>query len=415
MSSMIMNSVLCFLQSAYNDYSKEAIFEIIYSFYSENEIFEAKSTLCNTLKHDLKSRREPNKKRKDLEDIMEMFSVFMNFENNSTIFVSNSYKNMPPSGFDTISPVLTSLLAEVAKLKEDYLLHTTSVKELSLEMNNLSNDGKMNQILLQNVATKDDVLELKQSIRSLTRVNLGMEVRRLSDVSNFIPSTQHTVASQISEASCADDTLLGNFVSDLRFDEAPTAPNLSLLEMNDNPEGECHGDQHQFSTNLKNKELKYNTVAAKPPINNNELKKRKNSFLKRPPLIVVKDSNVEDESKSKLLSTDEDGFTEVRNRKIRKITTGTKTNFSSTSFKSAMRYADLYIGRCAEDTTTEKLTEYLTTELSIEPRSCQKINTKVPYSTAFKLTVNFNDRKKLFIPNSWPEGVICKKYFVSNK
>ena len=80
-----------------------------------------------------------------------------------------------------------------------------------------------------------------------------------------------------------------------------------------------------------------------------------------------------------------------------------------------MRYADLYIGRCAEDTTTEKLTEYLTTELSIEPRSCQKINTKVPYSTAFKLTVNFNDRKKLFIPNSWPEGVICKKYFVSNK
>ena len=45
---------------------------------------------------------------------------------------------------------------------------------------------------------------------------------------------------------------------------------------------------------------------------------------------------------------------------------------------------------------------------NVEFRSCQKINTKVPYSTAFKLIVNFNDRKKLCIPNSWPED---KKIF----
>ena len=102
-------------------------------------------------------------------------------------------------------------------------------------MKNVSNDGKVRQILLE-------------SIRSLTRVNLGMEVRRLSDISHLIPTTQHTIASQLSEASCADDTVLENFISDLRFNEGPTAPNLSLIEMNNKPEGGYHCDQHQFST-----------------------------------------------------------------------------------------------------------------------------------------------------------------------
>ena len=114
--------------------------------------------------------------------------------------------------------------------------------------------------------------------------------------------------------------------------------------------------------------------------------------------------------RSKVKSTDEDGFTIVTSKRKnrRPTTTGTKTSFDGISFKSAERCTDLYIGRCAEDTTEDQLVQYVKSVVSVTPRGCQQIQTKVPFSSAFKLTINANDKHELFKSEFWPKGVIIK-------
>ena len=67
----IVNRILCFINSAYADYSYDSLLEVAYSFYSHEEIKVAKELLCTLLKKDLIWREDPNKRRKNLKDILE--------------------------------------------------------------------------------------------------------------------------------------------------------------------------------------------------------------------------------------------------------------------------------------------------------------------------------------------------------
>ena len=126
--------------------------------------------------------------------------------------------------------------------------------------------------------------------------------------------------------------------------------------------------------------------------------------------LIISRSN---DPRPRLISkTDNEGFTRVVSRsKKRNMMTGTRKFSGSPSFKGATRCLDFYVGRCYEDTTSDILIGYLKNELNIIPRNCIQLNTKIPFSTAFKITVDFEKGNNLLDSDSWPEGVICRKFF----
>ena len=68
---MIIDSLLCFISSAKADYPKQSLKEVAYAFYSHENIKKSKTTLCNLLKKDICWRRDPDKKSKDLSDVLD--------------------------------------------------------------------------------------------------------------------------------------------------------------------------------------------------------------------------------------------------------------------------------------------------------------------------------------------------------
>ena len=110
---------------------------------------------------------------------------------------------------------------------------------------------------------------------------------------------------------------------------------------------------------------------------------------------------------------DDQGYTRVISRsKRRTITTGTRKSMASNTLTSCNRYIDLYVGRCNEKVTEEILHEYIVDDLKLTLRVCKKIDSKIPYSSAFKITVNLKEIAKFLNPQSWPEGVVCRNFFI---
>ena len=438
---MILSSLLCFLDSAWCDYGRDPLLDIAYTFYSEEDINDAKVVLLQALNVESTTRKNPGKKKRDLNDIID---VLTNYKLNSDsgerhVFVCKDYKEIPPSGYDTISPTLSLLTDEVNKIKEDYSNLCNSMKEVLDVVTSVKHDENMFLNLKEDICSqKMDLLDIKQSIRSLMRVTLGDEMRRLSISVPSTPSLKVSVdneikdsfSTSIAEACCSDQNLLNDVINDMRFNEPPSAPELSQLESDDlnrdigsgqivcsqvfgrSITNECNEDISPAKSPIDRHDSifprTFSSVAASKPF----VKSSTAAPMRQKPsqTIIVRNTN---KSSFKGKITDNDGYTLKISQ--RKSTTGTKKNFGSVSFKSANRVTDLYIGRCEKDLTVEKLNNYITTELGVNPLNCIQIATKIMYATAFKVTVGSDDRFKLFDSDSWPEGVICRRYISGKK
>ena len=113
----IINSVLCFINSARSDYSYDSLSDVIYSFYSHEEIKVAKELLGNLLKKEIVWRRDPDKKRKDLKDLLEFHDELITSKMKVNL-VTKSHKKMPPIGLELFAPILTNLVEEITKINE---------------------------------------------------------------------------------------------------------------------------------------------------------------------------------------------------------------------------------------------------------------------------------------------------------
>ena len=64
MENIIINNLLCFINSAKDDFNEETLKDVAYCFFSHEEIKNAKTTICSLLKKDVSWRRDPDKKKK---------------------------------------------------------------------------------------------------------------------------------------------------------------------------------------------------------------------------------------------------------------------------------------------------------------------------------------------------------------
>ena len=112
----------------------------------------------------------------------------------------------------------------------------------------------------------------------------------------------------------------------------------------------------------------------------------------------------------------DDGFTLVQRKKKRVSIIGSKKNITSKgnlggNFKSARKVADLYIGNCDTEVTCEIISKYILDEMGIKIENCIALESKSSSSSSFKITLNLDDRLKLLSPDSWPEGIICRRFY----
>ena len=117
MKELVLNNLLCFLSSGINDFANDVLYDITYTFYSIDEVNVAKTLLLDTLDKEISARNQPNKKKKDLNDVFDLFKELKsNDKYRRQMFVSDSYKKLPPVGMEFIAPLLNNLTNEVSKI-----------------------------------------------------------------------------------------------------------------------------------------------------------------------------------------------------------------------------------------------------------------------------------------------------------
>lgn len=105
-----------------------------------------------------------------------------------------------------------------------------------------------------------------------------------------------------------------------------------------------------------------------------------------------------------------DGFQEVARRKRRQsnIVVGSGKT-SDDGFMGIKNKLWMFVGRVASGTTSEMILQYLRRKYNEESFSCEKLETKTEYS-CFKISAPTELREVLEKADSWPQGVVVRKF-----
>ena len=155
---IVTDSLLCFLKSAKDDYSEDALLQTVYSFYSHENVKNSKEKLANLLHRDISWRHDPDKKKKDLNDVFDFMKELL-ASKMKVRFVCDSYKGMPPVGLEFLAPLIVNLSEEVAKIN-DILPKTLDIKS---EVSNTADTVRQ---------LRTDVVDIKKKFSSAVA---GME------------------------------------------------------------------------------------------------------------------------------------------------------------------------------------------------------------------------------------------------
>lgn len=430
----VINSVLCFLDSAKADYSYKQLEDVVHSFYSHEEIKEAKSLLANLLNAEVVWRRDREKKRKDLHDLLDLHGQFSE-AGLRKVFVTNSYKNMPPVGLEKFATILSYLMEEIQNLNEVV--------------------PKILDIRTEVINTADTVRQLKINVseidRKFTSAVSGMEnasrevVRRESNVIEDLHTLRHHMASDNSQDSqdcnkqnvnisasrstsvqvgalCETSIPIVNpsncsvHVSSATFDEMKQADLRDSEGNNVNYAGallknisagdgkSTRGTPPSYSslplTKTKSRSLTDLDASNHRVVND----PRTGAVSKKPSIAPVSAPAHSRGSEWQI----------VNNRKRKTGITGKKKT-EEASFRAATRYADVFIGRLDEGVSTDVVKDYIVENFKIPVVGISKVEIRSERHVAFKVTVNIRDRQSLFNSELWPEDIVVDKFYNRRK
>jgi len=132
-----ISGALCYISSARNTYTEQALLTVCQSFYSFEKISDAKKILFAITGSSTTQRRGESKLKSDLTDIFAEFKRLD--ENNITIpqFLADGYSSMPPvSGYELLAEHLVSFVGEVHDLRNR--IDTLSTVVDSIKDNNVT-------------------------------------------------------------------------------------------------------------------------------------------------------------------------------------------------------------------------------------------------------------------------------------
>ena len=111
MTEYVINDLLCFICSSSESKSKQDILNECLSYYSEEQIKDAKEILHNCLKIKPKWRRGKNENRDNCSDIVEIICNFAPNDDSMPVFVTNNHKAFPPSfGYELLQNAIANMV-----------------------------------------------------------------------------------------------------------------------------------------------------------------------------------------------------------------------------------------------------------------------------------------------------------------
>ena len=402
---MIVNNLLCFINSAKANHTDESLFEIVNSFYSHEEIKQAKTELSNILKTDLIWRRDPDKKGKDLKDVLEFFGTFK-ASNQKIKFVADTYKKMPPLGMELIAPILVNLAEEVARINE--LL--PKILDVKTEVLNSADIVRQMRIDISEIKTN-----FNQAVNGLKEVSSDIAENDISILEDLRSFRQSMSAATSEGMNAAASEVPQTYASALQFTSGMDSPKPT--------------DNNKHSSARRELVTRRSTgaVTKTTAINKSPPKPQRQHKHPYPP---IQDQARGSEAPRKSSTTDDEngdvwsvaGERErqkrERRRQLRKESERKKATFrvlgsrkSGNQLKAVKRTADVFIGRLENNISIENIKEYVIDNFEIEIYNIEQLIIKTDLYKAFKVTVAIDDREKLFNAELWPEDIIVDKFY----
>lgn len=403
----VMNSLLCFLNSARSDYSYDSLMEVIFSFYSHEDIKVAKELVADLLKKDIVWRRDPDKKKKDLQDLLEFHELLKASDMNINI-VTNSHKKMPPIGMEMLAPVLTVLVEEISKINETL----PKIIDIKSEVSNTADTVR---------AMKIDIVDIRNKFKNA--------ISGMQDATKDIVDTEVNVIEEIQSIrqSLAPNEVFPPITNNSNEAQATDSGNKSFAEIT-----------HQFIASEPLKNGKSRKGSRPRSFRNKVVDRRKGAISKIKKSAhtaqsdghrfnfpssdnIITDTEVSDQASSPSPQGGENPWILASTRNQRKRdhratrreasrVTGSKTS-GLRSFKAAQRIMDVFVGRVDNSVSEDDVKDYIKNIFNVDVKYVKKLIIKSDIYAAYKVGVSQSDREMLFDAERWPEGIIVNKFY----
>lgn len=430
---VVINNLLCFLGSASGDFANESLRDVLEAFYSLEEIKEAKCVLANLLKCEIIERKQPNKKEKEMTDLMDLYPQLGSSEIRVR-FVASSYKRMPPVGMEFIAPVLISLSEEIAKInailpkicdiKTEVVNTADTVRQMNIDLKRI-NDNFSNAVLGMEeaagaIATEDK--ELLDGLERLRRVSISedaivippeiiLECKQpvlYSDVVNKKTVMPRNDTREANKKIKKDGELIGtkkNRTQDkTRLIDGVTSPHR------------CARPYIPQSSNSINLNENYNT--ANSIVNNNSTKPDETETL------FCNDNMAKSENDTTPWTTVDSRRNRKRNSKplidyYNRHQRNSERVFGSGNelgnFKAVQPTAQIYIGKVIKNVTVVEIGDYIKNTFNKRVIKLEKLDILSDDYNAFRLIVNLDDKEVFFNHELWPKNVVLDRYRIRRK
>ena len=389
-----INSLLCFLQSASNDFPAQTLSDLIFSFYSYEEIKLAKELVYEILNKKYNARNDPNKKIKELDDVVETFNEYESCKSrsNKVRFVCDNYKKMPPLGLEFISPLLVNLSEEV---------------------------NKINEILPRILDIKSEVIKTADTVRDMKAELIDVSSLINKSLQTKIGQTQHAIPIQQRNLSIKPNNLFGANENKSRYTNSDSDKNV--IQLKNSFEALSNTPNQTTTTHLTPRIL--NGVSSQEGASENVLSNNDHENQKCTNTVQggsgkfysANKNEVAEQNRNDSIGPDIDDqgnwipVGSGRQRRSSRKVTGIKLN--SGSFKAAVRTCDIFIGRVDKEVSEEGIKDYIKNTFNVTVSDVEKLVIKTNSYNAFKVCVNFKDRDALFSRDLWPEGIVVGKYY----
>ena len=440
-NSICIDSLLCYASTARHSLKSDEIVRICVAFYKESDIIRSKDRLCELIGEKPKRRRNENRLINEMKDIVELLTRCDDNSISLPQFVTDAFDGLPPtSGFEVVANYIMQLNDELVNLRKE----VNSLKE--------SNNQKCCNPDVEFM--KEDLLEIKGEVRKLNHKLLNDNIRRdslilecfdnssrnttvkdkreiISEVGDsFLKNKDHSNGNSVKEKnkglmndvssvvcqplSIGDELCSSEHPSTSQeslywqrevqdFGGAPSAPTFADVAVAGMEEVTKNANGSVTFTSRNIREGKQRNLT----VNENQRKgQSSDSDISVDVKVIEKKTGA---------YVDDEGYQLVKRKRRPVNIVGSKRTKENDTIKGAVRVADLYLGNCELEVSSESISDYIFKEMNIVVNKCEPLASRNVNSKSFKVTLNLADRQKLLSPDVWPEGIICRKFYSSRK
>lgn len=402
---MVISNLLCFVASAKNDFSRETLMEVAESLYSHDRIKAAKTALLDLLRKDLPVRRDPEKKRKDLKDVMDLYEE-ASAANKRMKFVADSYKAMPPVGMEFLAPLLLKLTVDVSRINEVL----PKMVDIRTEVTNTADAVKQ---------VRSDVIDLKKNFNSAIKgisdatIDVSDELELLQDVRAFRmsisgegspmkipPNIDEETATSLTYSQAVSTTINevnahsvdGLAPKDNRVTESfgfPSGEQVGACGSSSRANGSHYGEFRQ-------------RLSSAGDGNGTGAGTRKSGW------VTVQKGKAQ-QGKNPTRSSNHNNPVGNRKRNNYRVT-GVK-RMDDHAFIGVKKTIDVFLGRVTGSVECQDIKTYIKDVFNIDVINIEELEILSVNTKAFKITVYLDERECLFDSELWPEGVVVDKFY----